>query len=309
MKSAAVIDAIDRARKLVPWEQVRAGVEYELEGVDPGLATLAASLPKAAFGVQSGFFYLPVAQAVAWGEPDIEWLLRMAVTFGLGHLYYVLHDRVVDTGHLPARLAVLMDAALVRFIGTGTRLGVGEREFLDTHQQAAGAYARALQRDITHRESRRPYTASDVFLLGEKAAPAVLSMLVVTTRCHRHAQMPALSSALTWMCSALQLLDDLGDLRDDFEQGNITFPIMLGVGALDQSGRGLADVEAVLDALYLSGGGTAALRLARHCLNKAEGCLAVTDADVVMRLVRAWNALTQRFIDQISKGGGQDLSC
>ncbi|MDX3854751.1 hypothetical protein [Streptomyces sp. AK02-01A] len=288
--------AVGTARATVPWQQVVDQVRDNITRMEPALESVVAQLPRAAFGVESGFFYMPIAQALEWGERDREWLDRVATVFGLGHLYYVLHDRLVDVGALSPRSAVLMDTALACYLRTGSELGTGADAFVRAHQAEASVYAGALLRDIVHNERPElPYAAEEVFRLGEKAAPGNLALLVVATRCRRADQVPGLSSAVTVMCSALQLLDDLQDLRDDWAEHNVTFPVSLGLAALPRPDRDLAPfdeftAEDVLNALYLSGGAAGTLRIALRCLARAGEALARTDATVLQEIAREWTA-------------------
>lgn len=164
--------SLNEARSAVPWETVVARIHHEITRAVPALDTTVRELPRKVFGLDSGFFYMPLAQAMRWGEEDGGWLEEVATVFGLGHLYYVLHDQLVDHGRLSPRQAVLMDAALTLYLTRGARLGAGTERFLVSHAAGAAAYAEALLRDISHNE--RPgddYSPDDVFRLGEKAAP------------------------------------------------------------------------------------------------------------------------------------------
>ncbi|MFF4248740.1 hypothetical protein ACFYY2_30315 [Streptomyces sp. NPDC001822] len=300
--------SLTEARSAVPWETVVHRVHAEIAGSVPALGTTARSLPRKAFGLESGFFYLPLAQAMDWGERDEGWLLDVATVFGLGHLYYVLHDQLVDRGGLPPRHAVLMDTALGLYLDRGARLGTGSGHFLAAHTACAATYADALLRDITH--SERPgedYTADDVFRLGDKAAPGILALLVVALRCHRPAHLDDLSRSVTELCSGLQLLDDLQDLREDWDQHNVTFPVSLAFRAMRRSDPETPlftshSADDALDALYLSGGAAAVLRLALRCLERARVPASRTGADVVLGMVDAW---TKQATAQLERAEGR----
>ncbi|MGA5205533.1 hypothetical protein [Streptomyces variegatus] len=302
--------SLNEARSAVPWETVVACIRHEITHAVPALDTTVRELPRKVFGLDSGFFYMPLAQAMQWGEKDGAWLEEVATVFGLGHLYYVLHDQLVDRGGLSPRQAVLMDAALALYLTRGARLGAGTERFLLSHAAGAAAYAEALLRDIAHNE--RPgdrYGPEDVFRLGEKAAPGILALVVVAARCGRSHHLAVLPQAVTDLCSGLQLLDDLQDLREDWKHRNVTFPVSLGISALGSVDPTLSPFAAhtaddLLDALYLSGGAAVVLRLALRCLERAHAALSRTDAGVVLGLVETWAERATGQLDRAEKGSG-----
>ncbi|WP_330289985.1 hypothetical protein [Streptomyces sp. NBC_00576] len=307
--------SLNEARSAVPWETVVARIHHEITHAVPALDTTVRELPRKVFGLDSGFFYMPLAQAMHWGEEDGGWLENVATVFGLGHLYYVLHDQLVDQGRLSPRQAVLMDAALTLYLTRGARLGAGAERFLVSHAAGAATYAEALLRDIAHNE--RPeddYSPDDVFRLGEKAAPGILALVVVAARCGRSRHLAELPQAVTDLCSGLQLLDDLQDLREDWEHRNVTFPVSLGISALGISAPDSADpsltpfaahtADDLLDALYLSGGAAVVLRLALRCLERARAALSRTDAEVVLGLTDTWAERAAGQLDRAEKGSG-----
>ncbi|NUK49972.1 hypothetical protein HRW14_06620 [Streptomyces lunaelactis] len=286
--------SLTEARSAVPWETVVERVCTEVVQAVPSLETTVRELPRKVFGLDSGFFYMPIAQAMEWGEKHADWLEEVAATFGLGHLYYVLHDQLVDRGRLAPRQAVLMDTALALYLRCGAQLGTGSEHFLLCHGTGTAVYAEALLRDIAHNEQpEQGYRADDVFRLGEKAAPGILALVVVAKRCRRTTDTTDLSRAVIDLCSGLQLLDDLQDLREDWSHGNVTFPASLGIKALGPADASSpifdsCTADDVLDALYLSGGAANVLRLALRCLERARASLSRTDAGVVLSLVNMW---------------------
>ncbi|MFD9217699.1 hypothetical protein ACIOWI_03950 [Streptomyces sp. NPDC087659] len=304
------MQSLTEARTAVPWETVVERVRSEIVRAVPSLDTAVRELPRKAFGLESGFFYMPLAQAMAWGEQETGWLAEVATVFGLGHLYYVLHDQLVDCGGLSPGRAVLLDTSLSLYLTCGARLGTGGEHFLQSHGVGAAAYGEALLRDIAHNEQPGSgYAAEDVYRLGEKAAPGILALVVVARRCGRDVQLGDLSRGVTDMCSGLQLLDDLQDLREDWAHHHVTFPVSLGLRALDPATTSpdpfaTHTAEDVLDALYLSGGAAAVLRLALRCLDRARVSLSRTDARVVTGLVDAWAERAAAQLSTAEKGTG-----
>ncbi|MFA7763490.1 hypothetical protein [Streptomyces sp. NRRL S-448] len=302
--------SLTEARSAVPWETVVERVRIEIIRTVPSLDATVRELPRKAFGLDSGFFYMPLAQAMEWGETDGSWLEEVATVFGLGHLYYVLHDQLVDRGRLSPRQAVLMDTALGLYMTCGARLGTGSAHFLLSHGAGSAAYAEALLRDIAHNEQpEHGYSADDVFRLGEKAAPGLLALVVAASRCRRTASITDLSRAVTDLCSGLQLLDDLQDLREDWHHHNVTFPASLAIGALGPTDPLLSPfvsytADDALNALYLSGGAAAALRLALRCLERARASLSRTDAGVVLGMVNTWAERAAEQLVRAEKGPG-----
>lgn len=301
------IEVVETASSMLPWSSVCAQIVREVGEIDSSLGRVAACLPKAAFGVESGYFHIPIAQAIDWGVDDEEWLRQAAITFGVGHLYYAVHDTLVDSGHVASDVAVLMDVAHTLYLCRLADLGVDRAEILTMQRRTTDVYGRALLRERRHRGLLAAFTSDEVMRLGEKAAPGAMTLLTVARKAGRDVVLDRLIAAQTWLCTAFQLHDDLEDIHDDWADTNWTFPITLGLQAIGANEcltasdeARLPDIDAVIDALYLSGGAMAILRLALHALGRARACLAGVDAAVLLGLVEVIERRTRERLRYIT---------
>ena len=298
---------IEVAKAVVPWQSVVQSLTDSLGRVAPELGQIIGSLPRTAFGLESGFFYLPIAQAQAWQVGTSQFLHRLGTTFGLGHLYYVLHDRLLDLGALSPCEAILQDAVLTEYLFAATELGIEAGQVLSVHRDATALYSQSLIRDIELRRAPRMLTATETFGLGDKAAPASMALFAIANASNRIGRMPDLRISLRWLCTGLQLLDDLEDIVDDVQRGHCTLPVALSVRTLGipRPWNLLAlDPEYVTDACYIGGGARATLRLSIIALQRAIEHAMRAKAFTIASLCTVWSELALSRLSWVEKGIG-----
>jgi hypothetical protein len=218
------------------------------------------------FGLEAGYFHLPLDQALEWRiEPD-DWLWRLGAAMVIGHWHFALHNELVDEGRLSPGEAVAADVCLLALISELRALS----SEVDYAQHYLGYYARysvAIQSDLARRHRLERYSANEIRQLGAKATTTLVGMEIVADRAGLSDFAPSIVEATSYLCAAIQLHDDLADAEEDFAAGILTYPITLtltralGVreGSFDKTGVEWPDIE---EALYLSGIAATTMELA-----------------------------------------------
>jgi hypothetical protein len=257
------------------------------------MAAEVEQFPSAVFGLDSGFFHLPAAQARAWGVSDRE-VERLRDLLAIGHLHFAFHDLVIDEGHAPAAMCVIADTSLLVYLdGIATLAHDHKGRHRSLHDRYYRDYAAAISRDLAHRDGSRPYTTEDVIGLGDKAAPGMTAMHVVADLAGAPARGEPTARALLRLCTGLQLLDDLNDAVEDAASGNTTWP--LASALLAYPDVDVTDVEDMRAALVGSGAARACLTVAERAFGDAAAQARATGADVLAELADVWR---RRGIDQ-----------
>ncbi|ROP35740.1 hypothetical protein [Saccharothrix texasensis] len=249
--------------------------------------------PSAVFGLDSGFFHLPAAQARAWGVGDRE-IEGLRDLLAIGHLHFAFHDLVIDEGHAPAAMCVIADTSLLVYLDGLAALSPdsGDR-YRSLHDRYYRDYAAAIGRDLAHRDGSRPYTVEDVIGLGDKAAPGMTALHVVADLASVPERGEPTARALLRLCTGLQLLDDLQDAAEDAASGNTTWP--LASALLAYPDVDVTDADDLRAALVGSGAARACLNVAEWAFGDAFAQAGAADAGVLAQLADVWR---QRAVDQ-----------
>jgi hypothetical protein len=282
---SALPQALVREAERTPWRRVAELARARMHGAAPSLSGQIADAPVEAFGLRTGFFYLPVAQARAWGVHNEPLLTEFLSVLAVGHYHFHAHDLVIDEGQCPAASCLLSDVCLLSYLDGLRRLANGSSTYRRLHDRYYDAYGAAIVRDLAHRARLHPYSAGDILGLGDKAAPGATAMHVAADLAGRDSG-PGTVRALLRLCTGLQLVDDLNDAAIDARVGNRTWPV---TGALlaypDLDPHDGASVEA---AVVGSGVARAALRLAEEAFQDAAGIASKVDARIVADLAGVW---------------------
>ncbi|EWM12072.1 hypothetical protein KUTG_02376 [Kutzneria sp. 744] len=252
------------------------------------MATAVNDFPAAVFGLDSGFFHLPGAQARAWGVPE-EQIDRLRVLLAIGHFHFAFHDLVIDEGRAPAAMCVLADVSLLRYLDGLAELAPGSADrYRALHDRYYRAYAAAMARDLGHRGEARPYTTDEISGLGDKAAPGMTALHVVADLAGMPARGEPAAQALLRLCTGLQLLDDLKDAAEDATNGVMSWPLTCALLAYPDVD--LTDERDLRAALVGSGAASACLNVAGAAFVDAARLADATDATVVADLARTWSS-------------------
>jgi hypothetical protein len=278
-----------------PWDEVSRRSRALLIRELPAMADEIHRFPSAVFGLDSGFFHLPAAQARAWGaEPNA--VERLRDLLAIGHLHFAFHDLVIDDGHAPAAMCVVADTSLLVYLdGLAELVPDSGRRYRSLHDRYYRDYAAAIARDLVHRNGSQPYTRADVAGLGQKAAPGLTALHVIADLTGRPDRGEPTASALLTLCTGLQLLDDLKDALEDAATGNITWPLATAMTAYPD-----VDVENADDlraALVGSGAARACLNVALSAFDEAATMARAAGAMVLSELADVWH---QRAVGQRS---------
>lgn len=258
-------DPIQLARVRWPPEQLVLSVTACLEEVSPSASRLLATIPNMAFGIDSGFFYLPSAIGLEWGasDSDLEWL---QTTVALGHIYYVIQDLVVDDGLSRRDWFIVAEAALTLYLA---RLADFDRRrmssFLTMHLRQLEAFHGTLELEARRRSEVWAPTARDLVNLGNKALPGLTVVSIASFASDRKGD--SLTPGVLSLCAALQIEDDLLDLEADWRSGLVSPPAALALTRVmgikeGPFERGAIDVNRLLGAVMLSGVASGLLQFA-----------------------------------------------
>src|ERR1019366_6084410 len=99
---------------LPPADLAHAAIE-RLRSVAPALGPSLSRVDLRFFGVESGFFYLPLAQAREWGMEE-DRVRELGTALALGHIHYALQDQLLDDGHLSPEQTLLSEAVLWSYL-------------------------------------------------------------------------------------------------------------------------------------------------------------------------------------------------
>jgi hypothetical protein len=285
----AILD--EQARN--PWPIVADNARRRLCAAVPALADRIREFPDTVFGLTSGFFYLPTAQARAWGLADEAVRAELQTILAVGHFHFAFHDLVVDEQEAPAVMCLLADACLLSYLDGLAALVPGRAaHYRDLHDRYYNLYAAAIARDLHHRRLLVPYEIEDIIGLGDKAAPGATAIHVAADLAGYPEHAEPASSALLRLCTGLQLLDDLNDAARDARVQNRTWPVTSA--QLAYPGLDLQDAAAVEAAVVGSGAARGCVRLARQAFDDARRQARAAHATVLAELAAAWSRTCQR---------------
>jgi len=288
--------SIRAARAALPIDAIHEEVRAALAAAVPALAGYVDALPPKVFGVESGFFHLPVAQALLWGLPADEWLRGLGTAVALGSVHYAAQDIVVDTGDCTTELVLVCDAAQTAYLRQLHRLCPDEK-CARHHDRYFERYCAALIADRRHRDAVIPFGAEDVLRLADKAAPLFLGFPLAMARTpHGGPPLSDVERALRHLCVGLQLHDDVADIAEDLAQGYFSFPAT--VTLLRRMGHPPGPVRPGLDhaeveaRMYLDGVAAASYELATRHFEHGAVVAASAGVQAVADLADHWRART-----------------
>lgn len=203
-------------------ERLRSNAMKALECVSPSLSIIAGEMDLRVFGVQSGFFYYPLAQWVEWGSPSEEELESLGTALALGHIHYALQDDVIDEGRATCGSELLSEVALLMYLDALAAI-VDEpmHKLTRRHLSYFALYCDAQLVDQEHRRTRRRYDSHEICRLGHKSAPIALVLESIATRCSSDAGSASVDGLFD-LCCGLQLVDDYADICHDLMTNQAT---------------------------------------------------------------------------------------
>lgn len=282
-----------RVREQHPWEEVAFRARSSLGTRVPELRGYVEAVPQAVFGLGSGFFYLPAAQAAEWGVHDERWTASFLELLAVGHAHFAAQDLQIDEGACPPELTLLSDVALLEYID-GLRAHAPPEQlsrYTHLHDRYYRWYVQAMSIELRHRESLHPYSANEVLGLGMKAAPGNSVLHIVADRAGVQ-DAAALVRSVMQLCAGLQVVDDLNDLERDLRDGNYTMPLTSALLRSGTSPDEAVELEpgdlAVLSATV--GATDRCLGIALSCFDLAAKSADSAKASVVEQLASMWRS-------------------
>jgi hypothetical protein len=266
---------IQKMRALLPPDEVSFEAHRLLSSLSPDLTSI---LPKEKttsvrlYGVDSGFFYLPLALSEWAGNSNHEQLKDLAVTVAIGHAHFAIMDRVFDEHQIEAPMVALAHTMLVCYLH---RMENGYGSSFDTdleHCRHYQPYALAALHEDRNRFQLRAIETDDLHRLGMKSAPACMPIGAILHAAGMGQKAEDAEAAFLTYSAALQLLDDLADMADDSRNGLSSIPLnLLYVNALglttwpQEQAFTVDDLRALS---VLSGVRSACLRIAKSLLER-----------------------------------------
>jgi hypothetical protein len=219
---------LDRVRALVPPEAVVEAAEASLVNTAPGVfGGLVGHDPVRLYGVDSGFFYLPAAVALHFGDDHPASLLDLAATIAIGHGHFAIMDRVLDAWTIAVPLIPAAQIMLAQYLSRMEARYGGDLDVRAVHDRDYLPYAEAALAEHRQRRTLRRLTDPDLAVLGEKSRPACTPLRAVLTRAGLADRAALVEAAFLEFAGALQLLDDLDDMRADYADGLSSIPLNL----------------------------------------------------------------------------------
>lgn len=240
-------------------------------------------------GLESGFFFLPVAQLIEWGIDDESVSTSLLELVYYTHLVYRTEDDAIDAGEVePIRV---LKAGVSRHRANEIVCSlVGADAVVDTFRMQRTAYeryAKAVLLEIQHKaDPERRILAKEVLTLGDRAAPLVAVALTVCYLADRRRALDSLVEGVLRLCTALQLVDDLQDVVKDLIDGNPTWPAKsLRAAYANVDTWSAPQIHGAVEALGLR---RSALKIAEIEARAAAESLSVIEAGVVSQWADSW---------------------
>ncbi len=283
-------DEITRVRITHPWELVASRAKTRLSDLVPELSEHVESLDTRVFGRESGFFYLPAAQAESWGVTQPSWLEDLLTLLAIGHAHFAVQDMVVDSGGCPPESALLADVCLLEYLDALDRLSShSPRRYRDLHDSYYRWYLRGLLTELGHRQKLHAYSVQEISELGLKAAPGNTIIHLVADASGRPEDAGSAVKAVMQLCTGLQLLDDLNDISGDYGDGNLTMALTATLLSIDDLLRQGLDPEDLVALAASSGVAVGCVGIAQEYFSLAEASAVEAGADVIAGLARMWS--------------------
>jgi len=293
---------IQQAQHLVPPEAVTVSARTVLTAHSSAVFEQLRGDPVRLYGVDSGFFYLPLAMALFFGDDQPESLLELATTIAVGHGHFAIMDQVLDARTVSLPLIPAAQIMLSCYLSRMDRSYGAVFDVRAAHDASYLPYAEAALTEHSQRGTLRSQLDADLSQLGAKSAPACMPLRAILTRAGEEDRCDAVESAFLSFADALQLLDDLADLRPDFTDQLSSIPLnLLLFHAMDLRvwpERGeitSADLHALAS---LSGVDRSCLTIASGILVEAEEKARVAGALPLQQAARARLAATRVKLDR-----------
>jgi hypothetical protein len=246
-----------------------------------------------------------------WGVASRQILDRFADSCALANLSFLLEDDLIDGAMPPGEACIVSQAALLATLST--------LEEVTGQSFAARFLARyASFHEVWLAESNRQIDGSPegIERLGDKAAPVFVGLEAAAAISGRtlHVQ---ISSAIRYLCAALQLCDDLADMEEDLtadRPSSITALFRASGGrdlrASDYNYDG-SFTDYARDLIYISGAAMAGMRLASSFLVASSSSFAIGESLVGQQLAGIFlERVNQRIaglqsLDEALRAGGK----
>jgi hypothetical protein len=282
------------ARRVVRIEGIQSSVQRALRRAAPALGDFVDALPPKMFGVESGFFHLPIAQALDWSLPVDDWLRELGVATALGSVHYAAQDHAIDTGHAGAEPMLLAEVAQTLYARSLRSLWPDPR-CEEYHDQYVARYAEAVVQEQRHRRFVVSFTGAEVYQLADKAAPLTMGFPLLIARGRRDwTRLSEIELALRLLCVGLQVLDDIADLMEDLSSGYVSLPatmtLLVSMGGEPGPLRSGLDLESVEGRMYGGGVASALYGLAANALERGAAVADDAGAAAIAGLARFWLA-------------------
>jgi hypothetical protein len=299
---------IRSARERIPYPSIESAVRGGVAASAPSLGDYLARIPLKVFGLDSGFYHLAVAQALEWGLPSDAWLEQLSVAAAFGSVHFATQDMVIDTSDSTPELLLFSDVTQSLYTRAIVSLCPAD-VLLPYYDRYFDHYAAAVISERRHQRRIAAYETSEVFALGDKAAPLNLAFPILINRTRRPwPPLLAIEQSLRMLCVGLQLHDDIADIEEDLRNGYVSYPAT--VTLLDCLKLPPGELPADLDTgeaegqLYTSGVAEAIYGIARKAFERSAVLARGAQADVVAGYADYWCARTDRrlrHIDEVAR--------
>lgn len=179
------------------------------------------------FGVESGYFLLPMQMAAERGT-DGATLFHLAVCAGYGHAFHRLVDWHVDELAMTSDDALLLAPLAEQYEERLARLAGPALPTLNMYRQDYyRRFIAARERERERGRSGHIFSSQDILALGDKSGPLMVlfDLADVVSKDGPSINRQQFYSSLQLLAVGLQLEDDVHDYADDFASANITYPI------------------------------------------------------------------------------------
>lgn len=304
-RSIAEPRPIQAARERVPYTTIENAVRDGVNAIAPSLSGYLEAIPLKVFGLDSGFYHLAVAQALEWGLPADAWLEKLSAAAAFGSVHYATQDRTIDAKDTTTELLLFSNVAQSLYLRTVLTLCPPD-VLLPHYDRYFDQYATAIIRERRHQRRIAAYDASEIFSLGDKAAPLNLAFPILINWTRRPwSMLSGIEQSLRMLCVGLQLHDDIADTAEDLGNGYVSYPstvtlmdfLELPPGELPAD----LDAEEVEGRLYTSGVADAVYGIARKALERSAVLAREAQAEAIAAFADYWCARTDRRLRQLDE--------
>lgn len=260
------VDPLDQVRSALPSDTLHSAVLADIATWIPGAEDIVADLGARVFGLDSGFFYYPLA--LLSDRLDINTPEGQSFARGLafGHYHYFALDRLLDDQRIMMPAVLLMPLLHERYLSamqaTAPKIDCTQ-EFCKLHAR----YVRAQAYEWNERFTMGPPGPRDLEQLSEKSAPVLLAVQAA-----RGCADELMDRAFLNYSAGLQLMDDLADVRADAKNGLPSIPLRMVLmnNTRDEWPMEGEGIEELHSNLWRSGAANRVLRLAQRYFSMAQ---------------------------------------